>query len=65
MPNSDLPPSLLNKLNENQLALGAAIMELSNWVGARGSAGRRRQRPRRPAWRKPNTRSHLNNAAKV
>jgi len=38
MPNSDLLPSLLYKLNENQLALEAAIMELSNWVEARGSA---------------------------
>ncbi|MGF6149271.1 hypothetical protein QFZ84_000229 [Pseudomonas fluorescens] len=32
MPNSDLLPSLLFKINENQLALEAAIMELSNWV---------------------------------
>ena len=39
MPNSDLLPSLLYKLNENQLAIEAAIMELSNWVEARGSAG--------------------------
>jgi hypothetical protein len=38
MPNSDLLPSLLFKLNENQLALEAAIMELSNWVEARGAA---------------------------
>ena len=38
MPNSDLLPSLLFKINENQLALEAAIMELSNWVDARGSA---------------------------
>ncbi len=38
MPNSDLLPSLLYKLNENQLALEAAIMELSNWVKQRGSA---------------------------
>ena len=37
MPNSDLLPSLLFKINENQLALEAAIMELSNWVEARGS----------------------------
>jgi len=37
MPNSDLLPSLLFKLNENQLALEAAIMELSNWVEARGA----------------------------
>ncbi|WP_223542985.1 hypothetical protein [Pseudomonas sp. GL-B-12] len=32
MPNSDLLPSLLVKINENQLALEAAILELSNWV---------------------------------
>ncbi|MHC8328754.1 hypothetical protein [Pseudomonas sp. LB1P83] len=38
MPNSDLLPSLLLKINENQLALEAAIMELSNWVEMRGSA---------------------------
>jgi hypothetical protein len=38
MPHSDLLPSLLFKLNENQLALEAAIMELSNWVEQRGSA---------------------------
>ncbi|WP_223504534.1 hypothetical protein [Pseudomonas sp. BF-R-24] len=37
MPNSDLLPSLLFKLNENQLALEAAILELSNWVEQRGS----------------------------
>ncbi|QHF38585.1 hypothetical protein PspS34_10075 [Pseudomonas sp. S34] len=39
MPNSDLLPSLLFKLNENQLALEAAIMELSNWVEQRGAVG--------------------------
>ena len=38
MPNSDLLPSLLFKINENQLALEAAIMQLSNWVEQRGSA---------------------------
>ena len=38
MPNSDLLPSLLFKINENQLALEAAIMELSNWVEQLGSA---------------------------
>ncbi|WP_223508678.1 hypothetical protein [Pseudomonas sp. BF-RE-29] len=38
MPNSDLLPPLLFKLNENQLALEAAILELSNWVEQRGSA---------------------------
>lgn len=38
MPNSDLLPSLLHKINENQLALEAAIMELTLWVEQRGSA---------------------------
>ncbi len=38
MPNSDLIPSLLSKLYENQLALEASIVELSNWVEQRGSA---------------------------
>ena len=38
MPNSDLLPSLLFKINENQLALEAAILELSSWVEQRGSA---------------------------
>ncbi|MBK5396357.1 hypothetical protein JFU47_06435 [Pseudomonas sp. TH39(2020)] len=38
MPNSDVLPSLLYKINENQLALEAAILELSNWVEQRGSA---------------------------
>jgi hypothetical protein len=38
MPNSDLLPSLLYKINENQLALEAAIMELTLWVEKRGSA---------------------------
>lgn len=38
MPNSDLLPSLLSKLYENQLALEASIMEISNWVDQRGSA---------------------------
>lgn len=37
MPNSDLLPSLLHKLNENQLALEAAIPERSYWVDQRGS----------------------------
>ncbi|MFJ3367984.1 hypothetical protein [Pseudomonas sp. NPDC086251] len=37
MPNSDLLPSLLLKINENQLALEAAVMELTNWVEQRGS----------------------------
>jgi hypothetical protein len=31
MPNSDLRPSLLFNINENQLALEAAIMELTIW----------------------------------
>ena len=38
MPNSDLLPSLLFKINENQLALEAAILELSNWVEQQGAA---------------------------
>jgi hypothetical protein len=37
LPNSDLLPSLLFKLNENQLALEAAIMELTLWVEKRGA----------------------------
>lgn len=38
MSNADLLPSLLFKINENQLALEAAIMELTNWVEQRGAA---------------------------
>lgn len=38
MPNSDLLPSLLSKLYENQLALEASIMEISNWIEQRGSS---------------------------
>ncbi|KQZ94538.1 hypothetical protein [Pseudomonas sp. Root562] len=38
MPNSDLLPSLLYKINENQLALEAAIMELTNWIEQRGAS---------------------------
>jgi hypothetical protein len=38
MPHSDLLPSLLFKINENQLALEAAILELSNWVEQRGAS---------------------------
>lgn len=38
MPNSDLLPSLLSKINENQLALEAAIMELTNWFEHQGCA---------------------------
>ena len=38
MPNSDLLPSLLFKINQNQFALEAAIMELTLWVEQRGSA---------------------------
>ena len=37
MPNSDLLPSLLFKINQNQIALEAAIMELTLWVERRGS----------------------------
>ncbi len=38
MPNSDLLPSLLFKINQEQLALEAAIMELTLWVEQRESA---------------------------
>lgn len=41
MPNSDLLPSLLFKINQNQLALEAAVMELTLWVEQRGSGERR------------------------
>ena len=37
MADKDLLPSLLFKLNENQIALEAAIMELVLWVEQRGS----------------------------
>ncbi|MCW8275230.1 hypothetical protein IMF27_05535 [Pseudomonas sp. PCH199] len=37
MSNTDLLPSLLFKMNENQLALEAAIMELTLWVEQRAS----------------------------
>jgi hypothetical protein len=36
--NNTLIASLLNALNQNQIALGAAVEELSNWVEQRGSA---------------------------
>lgn len=38
MSNTDLLPSLLFKINQNQLTLEAAIMELTLWVEQRGSA---------------------------
>ncbi|MFC6299585.1 hypothetical protein GNF76_22950 [Pseudomonas sp. CCM 7893] len=38
MQNLDLLPSLLSKMNENQLALEASIMELSSWVEQQGGA---------------------------
>ena len=37
MEDISLLASLLKRMNENQLALGAAIKELSNWVEQRGS----------------------------
>lgn len=37
MSNADLLPTLLFRINENQLALEAAIMELTLWVEQRGS----------------------------
>lgn len=51
MPNSDLLPSLLFKINENQLALEAAIMELSNWVEARQASPRTSAAPWIPSTR--------------
>jgi hypothetical protein len=42
MPNSDLLPSLLYKINENQLALEAAILELTLWVEERGARSEER-----------------------
>ena len=36
--NSNLIPALLYKLNENQLALEAAIMELTLWIELQGSS---------------------------
>ena len=38
MSHSDLLPSLLFKINENQLALEAANMELTLWVEQSGAA---------------------------
>lgn len=38
MNNLDLLPSLLCKINENQLALEAAVMELTNWADQLGAA---------------------------
>ena len=37
MEDTPLLVSLLKRMNENQLALGAALEELSNWVEQRGS----------------------------
>lgn len=36
--NNTLIAGLRNALNQNQIALGAAVEELSNWVEQRGSA---------------------------
>ncbi|MHC8386401.1 hypothetical protein [Pseudomonas sp. LB3P14] len=38
MPTNDLIPSLIFKLNENQLAIAAAVEQLSIFVEQRGSA---------------------------
>lgn len=38
MPDSDLLPSLLSKISENQLTLEAAVSELSNRVAVSGLA---------------------------
>ncbi|SEI23579.1 hypothetical protein [Pseudomonas asplenii] len=37
MSNKNLLIAVIAKLNENQLALGAAVEELTNWVEQRGS----------------------------
>lgn len=37
MSNPELLPMLLHRINENQLALEAAIMELTKWIEQRGS----------------------------
>ena len=37
MPSADRLPSLLFKINQNQLALEAAILELTLWVEQHGS----------------------------
>lgn len=37
MEDVSLLATLLKRMNENQLALGAAVEELSNWVEQRGS----------------------------
>lgn len=36
--NNTLVASLLKSLNQNQLALGAAVEELSNWIEQSGSS---------------------------
>jgi hypothetical protein len=36
MTDTKLIASLFDRLNQNQLALGAAVEELSNWVEQRG-----------------------------
>ncbi|WP_282389761.1 hypothetical protein [Pseudomonas sp. PS01296] len=38
MTDTILIANLFDRLNQNQLALGAAVEELSNWVEQRGSA---------------------------
>ncbi len=38
MEDISLLASLLTRMNENQLALGAAVEELASWVEQRGSA---------------------------
>ena len=37
MPDRDLLPALLYRLNQNQNAIGAAVEELAIWVEQRGS----------------------------
>lgn len=38
MTHTKLIASLFDRLNQNQLALGATVGELSNWIKQRGSA---------------------------
>lgn len=37
MPDRDLLPALLYRLNQNQLAIGSAVEELAIWIDQRGS----------------------------
>ena len=60
MEDTPLLVSLLKRMNENQLALGAAIEELSNWVEQRGSTAVAQNIRGGLAPTKPDTKSPLN-----